>query len=170
MIAAVVVQQAVASVAGLELRPAVSAYDMYSTTFRSPAAFDRANVTACKANLRDIGSGLLEYKGKYNKVPPHSGVRFFASLVSDKVWEATEATAIKLTCPGVETGALLGIADLPEEEWFADVEVLDGSYSSYAGRDVKDHPLRKFPASGKEGMQVANRARCRRNRPGPAGR
>jgi hypothetical protein len=43
VIAAVVVQQAVASVAGLELRPAVSAYDMYSTTFRSPAAFDRAN-------------------------------------------------------------------------------------------------------------------------------
>lgn len=117
---------------------------------RIPAAFDRANVTACKANLRDIGQGLLEYHGKYRKLPTRSGARFFASLVADKVWENTEATAIKLTCPGVETGALLGIADLPEEEWFADIEVIDGSYSAYAGRDVKDFPLRKFPGSGKE--------------------
>ncbi|MGH9346624.1 MAG: hypothetical protein ACRD26_05085 [Vicinamibacterales bacterium] len=41
--AALVVAQAVASALGLEIRPALSAYDMYSTTFDSTAAFDRAN-------------------------------------------------------------------------------------------------------------------------------
>ena len=41
--AALVVQQAVATAARLEAAPAVSAYDMYSTTFRSTAAFERAN-------------------------------------------------------------------------------------------------------------------------------
>lgn len=119
---------------------------------RIPAAFDRANVTACKANLRDIGQGLMEFHGKYRKWPPHGGVRFFASLLSGKVWETTESTAIKLTCPAVESGALVGIADLPEDQWFADIEVVDGSYSSYAGRDVKEYPLRKFPGSGKDAL------------------
>ena len=41
--AAVVVQQVVASAARLEMPPAVSAYDMYSTTFDSTRAFERAN-------------------------------------------------------------------------------------------------------------------------------
>lgn len=41
--ALLVVVQAVASVAHLEIRPAISAYDMYSATFDSTAAFDRAN-------------------------------------------------------------------------------------------------------------------------------
>lgn len=41
--ALVVLVQVVASVARLEIAPAISAYDMYSTTFKSPRAFDRAN-------------------------------------------------------------------------------------------------------------------------------
>ena len=49
-----------------------------------PAAIDRANVTACKANMRDIGGGLLEYRAKYKKMPTESGVGFFAALIADK--------------------------------------------------------------------------------------
>lgn len=41
--AAVVLQQVVAAAARLEMPPAVSAYDMYSTTFDSTRAFERAN-------------------------------------------------------------------------------------------------------------------------------
>lgn len=119
---------------------------------RIPAFFDRANVTACKANMSAIGTGLMEYKGKYKKLPSESGVGFFAALITDKVWENTEPSALKLTCPAVEHQALIGIADLPEEEWFVDRELIDGSYSAYAGRNMKEFPFRKFPGSGKEAI------------------
>jgi hypothetical protein len=42
-VAALVALQTVASIARLEIPPALSAYDMYSTTFDSTEAFDRAN-------------------------------------------------------------------------------------------------------------------------------
>lgn len=42
-VAALVAVQAIASAARLEIRPAISAYDMYSATFDSTAAFDREN-------------------------------------------------------------------------------------------------------------------------------
>jgi len=117
-----------------------------------PAALDRANVTACKANMRSIGQGLLEYRAKYKKMPKESGVGFFGALIADKVWESTEANAKTLTCPAVETGSLPGIADLPPDEWFMDRSILDGSFSAYAGRNMRDHAFRKFPISGKEAL------------------
>ena len=39
---------------------------------------------------------------------------------------------------------------IPWDEWWVDLEIIDGSYSSYAGRDTKRFPLRKFPGSGRE--------------------
>jgi len=119
---------------------------------RIPAVLDRANVTACKANMREIGQGLFEYKAKYKQMPTESGVSFFASLITDKVWENTAGAAEKLTCPGIERSSLAGIAGLDEEQWFADREIIDGSFSAYAGRNMKDHPFRKFPISGKEAL------------------
>lgn len=119
---------------------------------RIPAVLDRANVTACKANLREIGQGLFEYKAKYKKMPSESGVGFFASIITDKVWENTVGSAEKLTCPGIEQDSLAGIAGLGKEQWFADREIIDGSFSSYAGRNMKDHAFRKFPISGKEAL------------------
>lgn len=117
-----------------------------------PAAIDRANVTACKKNLSSVGGALLEYHMKYKRMPRESGAAFVGSLIADKVWEATPSTAKKLTCPGVAVDSLIGIRDLPPEEWFTDKEMTDGSYSSYAGRDTDNYPLRKFPLSGKEAL------------------
>jgi hypothetical protein len=57
--------------------------------------------------------------------------------------------AERLTCPAVQTSALT-IGQLPWEEWWMDLDQIDGSYSAYAGRDMKEYPLRKFPASGNE--------------------
>ena len=49
---------------------------------------------------------------------------------------------------GVFSVLALTIGDLPEEEWFSDPDVIDGSYSSYAGRDCDQFPLRN--TSGKD--------------------
>ena len=117
-----------------------------------PAAIDRTNVTACKANMRNIGQAMLQYKATYKRMPSQSGARFVTSIITDKVWENTESAAQKLTCPGVEIGSLPNLVDLKPDEWFADKELIDGGSTSYAGRNMKEHAFRRFPASGKEAM------------------
>ncbi|MFT7667715.1 MAG: prepilin-type N-terminal cleavage/methylation domain-containing protein [Planctomycetota bacterium] len=114
-----------------------------------PEAIDQARVTGCSQNLREIYKGLLAYQIKFRRLPnkENSGVRFFAILISSGTWENTPQSAEKLTCPGVDVGAL-EIGDLPGEEWYSDLEMIDGAYSSYAGRDTMSYPLRKL--SGKQ--------------------
>ncbi len=119
---------------------------------RIPAVFDRANVTACKANMREIGNGLIEYRAKYKKMPSEPGAGFITALITDKVWENTPGAAEKLTCPGVEVDSLVGLQGLPSDQWYSDREIIDGSFSAYAGRDMKEHPFRKYPISGKEAL------------------
>ena len=117
-----------------------------------PEAIDQAKVTACDANLREIYKGLLSYQINHKRLPKkeNAGVRFFAILIASHTWENTEMSAKKLTCPGVDIGAL-SCGDLPPEEWFADLDLVDGSYSSYAGRDTMSYPLRSLK-SGKEAL------------------
>lgn len=117
---------------------------------RIPEAINAANVTACEKNLQEIYKGLLLHNQKYNDLPQYSGVRFFSALIFRKVYENNKSTARKLTCPGVKYSALSTIAGLSPEEWYAEADAIDGQSSSYAGRDMKDYPLRKFPGSGKE--------------------
>jgi len=106
-----------------------------------PKWIDQANVTACRANLREIGMGVTSYRTKYGRLPSESGVRFFAELITAGVFENTVSAARKLTCPGVDIGAL-ETKDMEPTEWFTDLDMLTGGYSSYAGRDCKNHPLR----------------------------
>ena len=102
------------------------------------AAVDSAKVTACRKNMQEIYSGLLQYQMK-NKtkdcIPTQSGVKFFATLIADGVWENTEPNAKKLTCPGVAIGQLR-LNDIDDaQEWFMHLDNVDGGYSAYAGRD-----------------------------------
>lgn len=114
-----------------------------------PAYLERSKITASRANLQEIYRGLTEYQAKYNSLPnEHSGVRFFACLIYKKVWENTVATNRKLTCPGVDEGALPGIAGRPPTEWFVDEASIDGTFSAYAGRNTQEFALRK--PSGKD--------------------
>src|SRR5688500_2297521 len=115
-----------------------------------PEAIDAANRTACQKNLQEIYKGFLLHDQKFGDIPRESGVKFFAELIHSKVFENSQGTAKKLTCPGVKPNGLPGIAGRKPEEWFADFEVIDGDYSAYAGRDSKQFPMRKFPGSGKE--------------------
>ena len=114
-----------------------------------PEVIDNARVTACKANLSEIGKGVLAYQTKYDRLPKDSGVGFFSCLIADEVWEDTEASTKKLTCPGVEMGALVPAQEgLPRDVWYTEKDRIDGGWSAYAGRDLKRYPLRKL--SGKE--------------------
>jgi prepilin-type N-terminal cleavage/methylation domain-containing protein len=115
-------------------------------------AIDEAKVTACRANMGEIYKGLMLYKTRLDRVPDKSGVKFFAEVVNKDILEYTKAAAKKLTCPAVETSALAGLAGKGELDWFKDLEAIDGTYSSYAGRDCAHFPLRKFPGSGKEAI------------------
>ena len=117
---------------------------------RIPEAIDKAKVTACKANMREINSGLLMYNDTYKSLPNESGVRFFTALIYKGVLQNDKGVVEKLTCPGVQTN-FLAIGDIEEpSEWYMNKEVLDGTYSAYAGRDMKRSPVKRFPGSGSE--------------------
>ena len=119
---------------------------------RIPAAIDRTNVTACKANLRNIGQALLQYHATYKHMPTKSGAQFVASIITDKIWDNAPSAAEKLTCPGVEISALPNLVGLEPEEWFAEPDLIDGGSTAYAGRNMKEYPFRRFPAGSGEAM------------------
>lgn len=123
-----------------------------------PEAIDKAKVTACKANMREIYGGLISYSDQYKGLPNESGVKFFTALVYKGTWDDTTLSAEKLTCPGVDRSSLaIGAIDDPAE-WYKNKDVLDGSYSAYAGRDMKRCPVKRFPGSGKEALVADDNA------------
>jgi prepilin-type N-terminal cleavage/methylation domain-containing protein len=113
-----------------------------------PEAIDAAEVTACKANMGEINKGLLNYKNHFERVPNQSGAKFFTELVAKDILENSKSSAKRMTCPAVDAGSLPGLQGKPEIEWYARLEEIDGTCTSYAGRDTQQHPLRKFPGSG----------------------
>lgn len=120
---------------------------------RIVSAVERAEVTACQANLQDIGKGLIEYRTKYNRLPDGSGVAFFTSLIADKVWPAERATTKRMFCPAVDQNFLAPSQEgLKLEEWYVDAKQVSGDWSTYAGRNTRQHPLRKFPGSESDAL------------------
>lgn len=99
-----------------------------------PMFLGQSRVAACAENLREIHAGLLAYEVKYQDVPRESGVRFFTSLITRRVWENTKQNARRLSCPAVRPGEL----NLPEDPtlWYANAEDIYGSSSAYAGREL----------------------------------
>jgi prepilin-type N-terminal cleavage/methylation domain-containing protein/prepilin-type processing-associated H-X9-DG protein len=113
-------------------------------------AIENAKVAGCAANLREIYKGFVLYNTNYKGLPKESGVKFFAALVARGAMENTKTNAERLTCTGVEKSAL-AIGELPWQEWWSDLERVTGDYSAYAGRDLKNYPLRQgLTSSGKE--------------------
>ena len=90
--------------------------------------------TACRSSMEQIKRGFLEYESKYSKIPSQSGVGFFASLITDKVWRPT----VKNTRRSPARGA----AELPDPRDGRDPHRglvrhreprdIDGGWSSYA--------------------------------------
>lgn len=102
-------------------------------------AVDAARVTACSANMKEIYGGLMQYQ-IHNKtkdsIPTYSGVKFFAALIAEGVWENTEASGKRLSCPAVSAGSLPGLGNIDDpQQWYMHLDSIDGDYSAYAGRD-----------------------------------
>lgn len=111
--------------------------------------------TACRSNLEQIKRGFLEYEAKYSRIPKSSGVGFFAELITEKVWKPTVKNTKTCNCPGVELSFLTpGLDEIPVEDWYLSEnrEAIDGGWSSYAGRDLRRHPLRGFNGRGKTAL------------------
>ena len=106
-------------------------------------ALGTADVTACNQNPSNIYKGIIQYKLKYKQLPDESGVRFIAQIYKRKAMENSKTNAERLTCPAVDKGALT-IGSLPWDEWWDDLDIIDGSYSAYAGRDTREYKLRKL--------------------------
>ena len=117
---------------------------------RVSEAIQQGKVTACRTNLQALFQSLQVYHLKHNRLPREGGVKFFAALIADGAMENTKDSAKRLSCPAVEHSALtIGQIEDPTE-WFRNLDTVDGQYSAYAGRDVKEFPLRRWPGSGKE--------------------
>lgn len=110
-------------------------------------AIEASKVTACAGNLRSIYDGLMIYRMKFDdQLPDESGVRFFAQIYSRGAIEQTKTNAERLTCPAVQR-SFLTIGQLPWQEWWSDLELVDGTYSAYAGRDVRRAPIKRLSGS-----------------------
>jgi prepilin-type N-terminal cleavage/methylation domain-containing protein len=135
---------------------AVIAIILVLMTFLLPRvrdAIQQAKVTACRANLQQLYRDLTVYHMKHERLPSGSGVKFFAALIADGDVENTSENAKRMSCPAVELSALIGIAGIKDkEEWYKNLDAVDGTYSAYAGRDMKQFPLRTWPGSGKEAL------------------
>jgi len=107
-------------------------------------AVGHAKVTACASNLDKLYKGLVLYQIKFKEIPKESGVRFFAEIYSRGGIANSKTNAERLTCPAIEKGSL-AIGMLEWKDWWKDLELVDGSYSAYAGRDMRRFPLRRFP-------------------------
>src|SRR5262245_46839141 len=124
-------------------------------TFLTPVvndALEAARVAACAANLREIHKGLVLYGVKYHgEFPQQGGVRLITAALTRGALENTRTNAERLTCPAIDPNSLSGLAGRPPEEWFADLERVDGTCSAYAGRDLAHFPLRSgLTSSGRE--------------------
>jgi prepilin-type N-terminal cleavage/methylation domain-containing protein len=135
---------------------AVMAIILILMTFLVPrikTAIDQSKITACRANLAQLYQQLLVYDQKHGDLPRGSGVKFFAAVIADGDLENTAENAKKMSCPAVKTSALLGLAAIDDpKEWYKHLDQVDGTYSAYAGRNMKQFPLRSFPGSGEEAL------------------
>jgi prepilin-type N-terminal cleavage/methylation domain-containing protein len=110
-----------------------------------PEAIDSARVTACKKNLQEIYSGLMMYDTKFKDLPKEGGAKFIAALIASGTWNNTQQNAESLSCPAVKKNALTGLTAENPEDWYKSLDGVDGTYTAYAGRDMKRHPIRRFP-------------------------
>jgi prepilin-type N-terminal cleavage/methylation domain-containing protein len=105
-----------------------------------PKWIDRANVTACSANMSELYKNFMDYQRRFGDYPDEGGIRFFL-----KLWKADPAShddtfAKRFTCPNVKPRMLPGINGRPPKEWFDDWAALDSTFTAYAGRDIVKYP------------------------------
>ena len=135
---------------------AVIAIILVLMTFLLPkvvTSIHQSKVTACRANLQQLYKDLSIYHMKHGRLPKGSGVQFFAALIADGDVENTEENSKMMSCPAVEQSSLSGLAAIDDpKERYSHLDTIDGTYSAYAGRNMKEHPLRRWPGSGEDAL------------------
>ena len=107
-------------------------------------AIERTNVTACNRNLSSIYEGLMLHNTKYGDLPQKGGVAFFASLISREVWETPRRTPSGSTARPSRPRRSAGSRGSMRPSGTRISRCSTGDWSSYAGRDIENYPLRKF--------------------------
>lgn len=105
-----------------------------------PKWMDKANVTACRANMQELYRGFIDYKMRFGDWPNESGVRFFVELWRADPNSHDDTFAKRFTCPGVVPRHLTGLNGVKPPEWYNDWDALDNTYTAYAGRDLAKYP------------------------------
>lgn len=106
-----------------------------------PKFIDRANVTACRANMGELARNFELYKQRFGGDFPHeSGIRFFLTLWRDDPNSHDDTYAKRFTCPGVKMSNMPSLRDVKPVDWFNDWDALDSSFTAYAGRDMDKYP------------------------------
>lgn len=105
-----------------------------------PKFIDRANVTACRANMSELAKNFELYKQRFGDWPSESGIRFFLALWHDDPNSHDDTFAKRFSCPGVKPRQLPGINNRKPSEWFDDWDALDNTFTAYAGRDLEKYP------------------------------
>jgi prepilin-type N-terminal cleavage/methylation domain-containing protein len=103
---------------------------------------ENARVTNCQSNLRQIAQGLLAFKNRNNNNwPGETGIRFFLCLAKYDAIDKKDMGVF--ICPGTSI-------DNQGGEAYKDWDSIDSTMTSYAGRDTKNHPIKK----SREGDEV----------------
>lgn len=105
-----------------------------------PKWIDRANVTACNANMSELHKNFVDYQRRFGDWPEEGGIRFFLKLWKADPDSHDDTFAKRFTCPGVKPRMLPGINGRPPREWFDEWAALDSTYTAYAGRDIERFP------------------------------
>jgi prepilin-type N-terminal cleavage/methylation domain-containing protein len=105
-----------------------------------PKWIDRANVTACSANMLELHKNFVDYQRRMGDWPDDGGIRFFLRLWKADPDSHDDTFAKRFTCPAVKPRLLPGINGRPPREWFDDWANLDSTYTAYAGRDIDRFP------------------------------
>ncbi|MCZ6597616.1 MAG: hypothetical protein O7B99_08265 [Planctomycetota bacterium] len=127
-------------------------------------AIERSKIAACQANLRQIYRAMLSYQIMYKQKLDESGAKFLAQLYNRNAMEQTKANALRLTCPSVELGSLTIGRMESWEEWWANPDLVDGSYTAYAARNYRDFPIEKLPAPADEPLIACDNDPCMNHR------
>jgi prepilin-type N-terminal cleavage/methylation domain-containing protein len=105
-----------------------------------PKWIDRANVTACAANMSELHKNFVDYQRRFGDWPDEGGIRFFLKLWKADPDSHDDTFAKRFSCPAVKPRNLPGINGRPPKEWFDDWGALDSTYTGYAGRDIDKYP------------------------------
>ncbi len=112
-------------------------------------AIDTSRSTACKSNLKQLGTNLRLWRTRNkDRWPKESGIRFLLVLARDSMIDEKDMKVF--ICPNQPEDDNTTETDNTPGSAYKDWDGIPSTSISYAGRDVKAFPI----ASTKEGSEI----------------